>query len=123
MFENRVLRGIFGPKRDEVTEDWRKLHNEELNDLCCLPNIVRLIAYGTMTWAGYVVRMGSGEAYTGFVKTEGKRSLGRPVRRWKDNINMDLQEVECGDMNWFDLAQDRYRWRIFVNAVINLRVP
>jgi hypothetical protein len=87
VFENRVLRVIFGDKRDEVTGEWRKLHNEELSDLYSLPNIVRVVKSRRMRWAGHV-------AYRVLVgKPEGKRPLGRPRRRWEDNINMDLQEV------------------------------
>ena len=102
VFENRVLRRIFGPKRDEVTGEWRKLHNEELRDLYSLPNIVRVVKSRRMRWAGHVARMGEGRGvYRAMVgKPEGKRPLGRPWRRWEDNIKMDLQEVGCGDMDW-----------------------
>jgi len=105
VFENRVLRGIFGPKRDEVTGEWRKLHNEELNDLYS-PNIVRVIKTRRMRWAGHVARMGEKrDVYRVLVgKPEGKRPLGRPRRRWDDNIKMDLQEVGCGGMDWIELA-------------------
>ena len=97
VFGNRVLRGIFGPKRDEVTRDWRKLHNEELNDLYSSPNIVQVIKSRRMRWAGHVARMGEEMGvYRVLVgKPEGKRPLGRPRRRWVDNIIMDLQEVGC----------------------------
>jgi len=93
VFENRVLRGIFGPKRGEVTEEWRKLHNEELNNLYYSSNIVRVIKSRRMRWAGYVARMGEERGvYRVLVgKPEGKRPLGRPRRRWEYNINMDLQ--------------------------------
>ena len=99
MFENRVLRRIFGPKRDEVTWEWRKLHNEELNDLYCSPNIVWMIK-SRMRWAGHVARMGKGRGvYRVLVgKPEGGRPLGRPRRRWVDNIKMTLQEVGCGGL-------------------------
>jgi len=122
--ENRVLRSIFGPKRDEVTGEWRKLHNEELNDLYS-PNLVRVIKSRRMRWAGHVALMGERRGLYGVLvgKPEGKRSLGRPECRWEDNINMDLQEVGCGDMDWIELAQDRDRWRTLVNAVTSLRVP
>jgi len=95
--ENRVLRRI-GPKRDEVTGEWRKLHNKELNNLCSSPNIVRLIKLRKMRWAEHVALMGERrEVYRVLVGIpEGKRPLGRPRRRWEDNIKMDLQEVGWG---------------------------
>ena len=125
VFENRVLRRIFGPRRDEVTGEWRRLHNEELNDLYSSPNIVRVIKSRRMRWAGHVARMGEERGvYRVLVgKPEGRRPLGRPRRRWVDNIRMDLQEVGCGYMDWIGLAQDRDRWRTLVSAVMNLRVP
>ena len=125
VFENMVLRRIFGPRRDEEMGEWRRLHNEELNDLYCSPNIVRVIKSRRMRWAGHVARMGEGRGvYRVLVgKTEGKRSLGKPRRRWVDNIRMDLQEVGCGYMDWIGLAQDRDRWRTLVSTVMNLRVP
>ena len=121
VFENRVLRRVFGPKRDEVTGEWRKLHNEELNDLYCSPNIVRLIKSRSMRWAGHVACMGERRGVTGF--WWGKIPLERPRRRWEDNIKMHLQEVGCGGMDWIEMAQDMDRWRALVNAVMNLRVP
>ena len=95
MFENMVLRRIFGPRRDEVTGEWRRLQYEELNDLYSSPNIVRMIKSRRMRWAGHVARMGEERGvYRVLVgKLEGKRPLGRPRRRWVDNIRMDLQEV------------------------------
>jgi len=123
VFENRVLRRIFGPRRDEVTGEWRRLHNEELNDLHSSPNIVRVIKSRSMRWAGHVARMGEEMVYRVLLgKPEGKRPLGRPRRRWVDNIRMDLQEVRCGYMNWIGLAHDRGRWRTLVSAVMNLWV-
>ena len=112
MFENRVLRRVFGPKRDEVTGEWRKLHNVELNDLYSLPNIVRVVKSRRMRWAGHVARMGEGRGVHGVLvgKPEGKRPLGRPRRRWEDNIKMDLQEVGGGCEDWMELAQDRDRY-------------
>jgi hypothetical protein len=98
VFEKRVLRRIFGPKRDEATGDWRRLHNEELNDLSSRPNIVRVIKSRRMRWVGHVARMGERrDAYRILVgRREGRRPLGRPRRRWEDNIKMDLQEVGWG---------------------------
>ena len=106
MFENRVLRRVFGPKRDEVTGEWRKLHNEELSDLYSLPIIVRVVKSRRMRWAGHVARMGEGRGVHRVLigKPEGKRPLGRPRRRWEDNIKMDLQEVGGGCADWVDLA-------------------
>ena len=99
MFENRVLRRTFGPRRDGVTGDWRKLHNEELNDLYASPNIVRVIKSRRMLWTGHVARTGeSSSVYRVLMrKPEGKRQLGSPRRRWEDNIKMDLQEVGWGN--------------------------
>ena len=125
VFKNMVLRRIFGPRRDEVTGERRRLHNEELNNLCSSPNIVRVIKSRRMRWAGHVARMGEERGgYRILVgKPEGKRPLGRPRRRWVYNIRMDLQEVGCGYVDWIGLAQDRDRWRTLVSAVMNLRVP
>jgi len=108
-----------------VRGEWTKLHNEELNDLYSSPNIIRLIKSRSMRWAGHVARMGERRGvYRVLVgKTEGKRPLGMPMRRWEDNIKMDLQEVGSGCMDRIVLAQDRDRWRALVSAVMNLRVP
>jgi hypothetical protein len=125
VFENRVLRRIFGPKRDEVTGGSSKLHNEELRDLYSSPSIIRIIKSRRMRWAGHVARMGEKiNAYRLLVgKPEGKRPLGRPRRRWVDNIKIDLLEIGWGAEDWIGLAQDRDKWRALVNAVMNLRVP
>jgi hypothetical protein len=125
VFENRVLRRIFGSKRDEVTGEWRKLHNDELNGLYSLPIIVRVIKSRRMRWVRHVARMGEERGvYRVLVgKPEGKRPLGRPRRRWGDNIRMDLQEVGCGCVDWIGLAQDGDRWRALLSSVRNLRVP
>ena len=98
MFENRVLRRIFGPMRDEVTRVWRKLHNEELNDLYSSLNIVRVIKSRRMKWGGHIVRIGERRGIYKVLlgKPEGKRPLRRPKHRWEDSIKMDLQEVGCG---------------------------
>ena len=124
-FENRVVRRIFGPERDKVTGEWRKLHNKELNDPYSSLNIVRVTKSRRMRQAGHVARMGEMTGVYRILvgKPEGKRPLGRPRRRWEDNIKMDFQEVRCGGMDWIELAQDRERWQALVNAVMNLRVP
>jgi len=108
-----------------LTEEWRRLHNEELNDLYSSPNNARVKKSRRMRWAGHVARMGEERgAYKVLVgKPEGKRPLGRPTRRWVDNTRKDFQEVGCANMDWIGLAQDRDRWRTLVSAVMNLRVP
>jgi hypothetical protein len=119
VFENRVLRRIFGSKRDEVTGGWRKLNNEELHGLYSSPSIVRVIKARRMRWAGHVALMGEvGGVYNILVgRPEGRRPLGRPRRRWEDNISMDLREILFGDVDWIHWAQDRDRWRVLVNTV------
>jgi hypothetical protein len=119
VFGNRVLR------RDEVTGERRKLHNEELNDLYSLPNIVRMVKSRRMRWAGHVARMGEERGVHRVLvgKPEGKSPLGRPRRRWEDNIKLDVEEIGGGRGDWMELAQDRDRWRALVSAVKNLRVP
>jgi len=125
VFENMVLRRIFGSRKDEVMGEWRRLHNEELNNLYSSPNIVWVIKSRRMRWAGHVVHMGEERGVYRVLlgKLEGKRLLGRPRHRWVDNIRTDLQKVGCGYMNWIGLAQDRDSWRTLVSAVMNLRVP
>jgi hypothetical protein len=107
VFENMELRGIFGPKRDEVIGGWRKLHNEELHNLYGSQSIIRIIK--TRRWAGHVAGMGEKrDTYRILVrKPEGKRPLGRRRRMWEDNIRMDLREIGCSGMDWIDLVQDR----------------
>jgi hypothetical protein len=119
-----VLRKIFRPKGEE-DGSWRKLHNDELHSLYSSPNIVRVIKSRRMRWAGHVARMGAGRSVYGILvgRPEGKRPLGRPRRRWEDNINMDLKEIGIDGANWIRLAQDRVQWRAFVNMVMNLRIP
>jgi hypothetical protein len=114
-----------GLRRDEVTGEWRRLHNEELIDLYSSPNIVRVIKSRRMRWTGHVARMGERRgAYRVLVgKPEARRPLGRPRRRWEDNIKKDLREVGCGCVDWIGLAQDRDRWRALVSALMNLQVP
>jgi transcription termination factor 2 len=117
-----VLRRIFGPKGEDVGA-WRKLHNDELKNLYSSPSIVRVIKSRRMRWAGHVARMdgtrGLHQVLVG--KPEGKRPLGRPRRRWEDNLRRDLWEIGV-EGNWILLAQDRVLWRDLVNSVMNLRV-
>jgi hypothetical protein len=113
VFENKVLRRILGPKRDEVTGGWGKLHNEKLRDLYPSPNIIRIIKSRRMRRSGHVARRGDKRnAYRLFVgKPEGKRQLGRTRRRWADNIKIYLLEIGLGGLDWIGLAQDRDKWR------------
>jgi hypothetical protein len=123
VFENRVLRRIFGPKRDEVTGEWRKLHSEELHNLYSSPDIFRQGKSRRMRWAGHVARMEEErKLYKVLVgKPEGKRPLGSPRRRWEDGIRMDFTEIGLGGVDWIRLSQDRDWWRAVVSAVMNLR--
>jgi hypothetical protein len=120
-----VLRRIFGPKKEEVTERWRRLHNEELHKLCTLPNIIRVIKSWRMRGAGHLARMGEmRNAYKMVVEnSEGKRPLKRPRCRWEDNIRMDITEVGWEGVDWMQLAQERGHLRAVVNTVMNLEVP
>jgi hypothetical protein len=124
VFENRVLRRIFGPKRDEVTAEWRKLHSGELHNLYSSSDIIRQIKSKRMRWVGHVTRVGEGRnVYRVLVgKPKGKRPLERPRHRWEDGIKMDLKEIGWGGVEWIHLAQDRDRRQALVNAVMNLRV-
>ncbi|KAJ4442686.1 hypothetical protein ANN_04275 [Periplaneta americana] len=116
---------IFGAKRDEVTGEWRKLHNTELYTFYSSPGIIRNIKSRRLRWAGHVAHMGeSRNAYRVLVgRPEGKKPLGRPRRRWEGNIKMDLREVGYDDREWINLAQDRDQLRAYVRAAMNLRVP
>jgi hypothetical protein len=124
VFENRVLRRIFGPKREE-DGSWRKLHNDELHGLYPSLNTVRVIKLRRMRWAGEVARMGEGRGVHRILvwTSAGRRPLGRPRRRWENNIKLDLREIGIDGANWIQLAQDMVQWRAFVNTVMNLRVP
>ena len=120
IFENRILRQIFGPKRE-----WRRLHNEELHSLHPSPYIVRVIKSRRLGWVGHVVRMEQGRS--AFIiligKPAGKRPLGRPRLRWEDNIRIELKEISIDTRNWVYSAQDMDYWRALVNAALNLRIP
>jgi hypothetical protein len=120
--ENRVLRRIFRPEGEE-DGSWRKLHNDELHSLNSSQNIVLVIKSRRMRWAGHVAPFGGERGvYRVLVgKPEGKRPLGRPRRRWEDNINMYLREIGTDEANWIRLDQDRVQWQVFVNTVMNLR--
>jgi hypothetical protein len=113
VFEKRILRRIFGPKRDDVTVEWRKFRNEELHNLYSYPIIIRQIKSRRMRWAGHVARMGEDrKVYKVLVgKPEGKRPLGRRWCKWEDGIRMELREIGWGNVDWIQLAQDRDRWR------------
>jgi hypothetical protein len=121
----QLLRRIFGPKRDEVTGGWRKLHNEELHDLYSSPRIIRIIKTKRMRLAGHVARMAEKKNVFRLLvrKPEGNILLGRPRCRLVDNNRTDLLELGWGDVDWICLAQDRDNWRALVNSVLNLRVP
>jgi hypothetical protein len=125
VFENRMLRRIFGPKRDDVMREWRKLHKKELRDLYFSPSIIRKIKSMIMRWAGHVAQMGEKQnTYRLLVgKPEGRRPLERPIRRWVDNIRIELGEVGWSDVYWIGLVQGRNRWQALVNSVLNLWVP
>jgi hypothetical protein len=124
VFENRVLRGIFGPTRDEVTGEWRNLHSGELCNLYSSPDIISHMKSRRMRWAGHVARMGEGRnVYRVLMgKPEGKRPPERRRRRWEGGIRMGLRQIGWGRVEWIQLAQDRDCWRAVVNAAMNPRV-
>ena len=124
VFENSIPRRIFEPKTD-ANGEWRRLHDEELHSLYRSPNIVRVIESRRLRWAGHVARMEEGRSAVKILtgKPTGKRTLGRPRRRWEDSIRMDLEEIGINAGNWVDSAQDRNYWRALVNTTFNLRVP
>jgi hypothetical protein len=123
VFENRVLRGIFGPKRDEVTEEWRKLRSGELHNFYSPPAIAKQIKLRRMRWAGHVARMGEGRnVYSVLWESPKEKYHERPRRRCEDGIKVDLREIGWGGVEWIHLVQDRDRWWAVFNAVMNLRV-
>jgi hypothetical protein len=123
VLENRVLRRIFGPKREEDGSG-RKLYNDELHNLYSSPNIIMAIKSRRMRWAGHVARMGKGRGFCRILvgRPEGNIPLGKPRRRWEDNIKMDLREIGIDGANWIRLAQDGVWWWAFVSTVTTLRV-
>jgi hypothetical protein len=120
--ENRVQR--FGPNRDDVTGEWRKLHNEELHILYSSQNIIRQINSRRMRWAGHMAHIEKERKLKKVLvgKYEEKRPLGRPRRRREDGIRIQLRENGWGIAEWIQLAQDRGRWRALANTLMNLRV-
>jgi hypothetical protein len=124
VFENRVLRRMFGPKRDEVMGEWRKLHSGEIHNLYLSPDIIRHIKSRRIRWVGHTACMGEGrKLYKVLVgKPKGKRPHRGPRLRWEDGINMDLREISCKGVEWIHLAQVRDHWWAFVNTVMNLWV-
>jgi hypothetical protein len=119
-----MYRRIFGLERHEVTGEWKKLHNQELNNMYCSPNIVGVIKSGRMRWTVHVARMGERRVICRVLvgKPKGKRSLGRPRHRWEDNIGINLQEVGCRGVDRIELAQNRDRWQALVNVVVKFWV-
>ena len=111
--------------RDEVTGEWRRLHNEQYYDLYSSPNIIRVIKLRKIRWAGHVVCMGERRGvYRVLVgRPEGKKPCGRSKHRFEDNIRRDLQEMEWGGLDWINLAPDSVRWRVLANVIMNLWVP
>ena len=125
VFENKVLREIFGAKKDEITGECRKLHNAELHALYSSPNIIRNLKSRRLRWAGHLAHMEQfRNEYRVLVrKPEGKRPLGRPRRRWEDNIIMELKEIGCDPRDWIALAENNDQWLAYIRAVMHLRIP
>jgi hypothetical protein len=123
--KNRMLRRIFGPKRDVETGGWRKLHNEEFHNLYSSSNIIRMIKSRWMTWVGHVARMGKmRNAYKILVgKPEGKKPLRRPMHKWEDNVKRDPREIGLENVKWIHLVKYWYKWWALVNKVMNLSIP
>jgi hypothetical protein len=121
-FKNRVLRRIFGPKRDEMTGEWRKLHSEELHNLYSSPDIIRQVKSRRMRWARHVARMGEERKVHKFW-WESPKKRDHWEDQGEDGIRMNLREIGWRNVDWIQLAQDRDRWRAPVNTVMNLRVP
>ncbi|KAJ4435652.1 hypothetical protein ANN_18268, partial [Periplaneta americana] len=124
VFENKILKKIFGAKRDAVTGEWRKLHNAELYALYSSPDIIRNIKSRRLRWEGHAARMSESRNANRVLvgRLERKRPLGRPRRIWEDNVRMDLREVGCDGRDWINLAWDRDRWPAYVRATTNLRL-
>jgi hypothetical protein len=125
VFEKRVLRRIFGPKKDEMAGDSRKMHNEELHNLYSSSSIIRIIKPRRMRWAVHVARIREKRSTCRILveNSEGKRPVRKPRRRWVDNIKMNIREIGWDGVDWIDLAHDRDQWRALLNTVMNLRVP
>jgi hypothetical protein len=122
VFENRVPRRTFWPKKGEVIGEWGKLHNGELHILYSSPNIISQIKSRRMRWAGHVARMGEERNVYRVLMGKPEGPLGKPRRRWEDGIRTDLREIGWGSVDWIQLAQDKDRWRALANTVMNLRV-
>jgi hypothetical protein len=123
VFENRVLRRIFGPKRDEVRGGWRKLHDEKLNKLYPSPSVIIMSKSRRMRWIGHVALMGRRGKHIGhWWESQKERPLGRLRHRWVDNIKIDIRHVGWGGIDWIDLTQDRDQWQALVNTEMNLQL-
>jgi hypothetical protein len=125
VFEKRALRRIFGSKRNEVSGDWRRLHNEELHNLYASLNIIKVVKPMEMRGAGHVSPVGEmGREYKILIgKPEVRRPRRRPRRKWEDIIRMDFREIGWEDVDWICLTQDREQWQVLINIVMNLRFP